>query len=169
MLRAQSSHVRGHAEAGSRPTAVPGRAASPVPRRAPGPTAGWLAGWLEMLLCGLQSMCRQTHPPGPQTMDAAWAWPRPGHGHGCTGVCPLLWHGVTVEGLIVLDLTDRKGTHVDVARGGAPGKSTRHAGWPLCGKAPEASSFPFLRKLEITPDPLTASRRHRHSDGRFLI
>lgn len=130
---------------------APGRAATFVATRRLGgqpplsptePRAPRLAGWLETLLCGLQSTCTQTHPPGPQPMDTAWARPRPGHGHGCTGVCPLLWHGMTVEGLVVLDLTDRKGTHVDVARGGAPGKSTRHAGWPLCGKAPEASSFP---------------------------
>lgn len=44
----------------------------PAPRRALGPRAGWLG----TLLCGLQRMCMQMHPPGPQPMDAAWEWPR---------------------------------------------------------------------------------------------
>lgn len=79
-----------------------------------------------------------------------WLWC--GSGHGCTGICPQLWHGATLGGFLGPRADGQEGD----TRGGGKG---RHQKPQVSYNAWEAGS---------TTDALTASCRHGYPEGCFL-
>lgn len=79
-----------------------------------------------------------------------WLWC--GSGHGCTGICPQLWHGATLGGFL--------GPRADGQEGDTRGRGKgRHQKPQVSYNAWEAGS---------TTDALTVSCCHGHPEGRFL-